>query len=162
MRQIPWRMLVRMNPGSREQSQELFVRRTRSDRSQTGTWHVTHLIIVTLQLVLVTHGRPNQGTVFSMSIVIGTVCQKMTRFLSIDILKARTWNSSIDQLYFWNYNLTSKNCRNFVSLFKRHRRCPSESAKDGYVKDKLLHRLESPNVWDFNIVNKFSLVFVCC
>ena len=58
---------MRMNPGSREQSQELFVRRTRSDRSQTGTRHVTHLILVTLLLVLVTHGRPHQGTVCLIS-----------------------------------------------------------------------------------------------
>ena len=35
------------------------------------------------------------GQFFSMSIVIGTVCQIMTRFLSIGILKARTWNSYI-------------------------------------------------------------------
>ena len=34
-----------------------------SDRSQTATWHVTHLILVTLLLVLVTHGRPHRGTV---------------------------------------------------------------------------------------------------
>ena len=33
--------------------------------------------------------------IISMSIVIGTVCQIMTRFLSIDILKVRTWNSYI-------------------------------------------------------------------
>ena len=63
MRQVPWRMTVRVNPGSREQSHELFVRRTRSDRSQTATRHVTHLILVTLLLVLVTHGGPHRGTV---------------------------------------------------------------------------------------------------
>ena len=32
------------------------------------------------------------GQLISMSIVIGTVCQIMTCFLRIDILKARTWN----------------------------------------------------------------------
>ena len=32
------------------------------------------------------------GQLVSMSIVIGTVCQIMTCFLRIDILKARTWN----------------------------------------------------------------------
>ena len=63
MRQVPFLMTVRMNLRSREQSQELFVRRTRSDRSQTRTRHVTHLILVTLLLVLVTHGRPHRGTV---------------------------------------------------------------------------------------------------
>ena len=62
MKQVPWRMTVRVNPGSSEQSQELFVRRTRNDRSQTGTRHVTHLILVSLLLVLVTHGRPHRGT----------------------------------------------------------------------------------------------------
>ena len=51
-----------------------------------------------------------------MGIVIGCVCQIMTRFLSIDILKARTCNwyiklcdTSIDHLYFWKYNLASRN-----------------------------------------------------
>ena len=38
-------------------------RAVRSDRSQTATRHVTHLILVTLLLVLVTHGRPHRGTV---------------------------------------------------------------------------------------------------
>ena len=44
-------------------------------------------------------GRHAVASVFnqiiSMSIVIGTVCQIMTCFLSIDILKVRTWNSYI-------------------------------------------------------------------
>ena len=50
-------MTVKLNPGSREQSQELFVA---TDHKQK---HVTHLILVTLLLVLVTHGRPHRGTV---------------------------------------------------------------------------------------------------
>ena len=44
-------------------------------------------------------GRHAVASVFnqiiSMSIVIGAVCQIMTRFWSIDILKVRTWNSYI-------------------------------------------------------------------
>ena len=38
-------------------------RAARSDRSQTATRHVTHLILVTLLLVLVRHGRPHRGTI---------------------------------------------------------------------------------------------------
>ena len=54
---------MRMNPGPIEQIQELFIRRTKSDQSKTVARHVTHLILVTLMLVLVTHERPHGGTV---------------------------------------------------------------------------------------------------
>ena len=60
MRQVPWLMTARMNSSSREQTQELFVRRTRSDQAQTGTWHVIHLILVTL--LLVPHRMLHRGT----------------------------------------------------------------------------------------------------
>jgi hypothetical protein len=52
------------------------------------------------------------GQIISMSIVIGPVSQIMTRFLSMDVLKAQTWNSyvsisheSFEQLCFWETNM---------------------------------------------------------
>ena len=55
------------------------------------------------------------GQLISFSMVIGSVSQIMTRYLSIDILKARTWNSYIklseegaDQLMFWKKNKIQK------------------------------------------------------
>ena len=63
MRQVPWLKIVRMNPASREQNQELFVRRTRSGQAQTGAQGAFHLILVTLLLVLVPHGMLHRETV---------------------------------------------------------------------------------------------------
>lgn len=58
------------------------------------------------------------GCIISMSIVIGPVSQIMTRYLSMDILQARTWNSyvrlssdSLQQLLFWEDMLVSLNVR---------------------------------------------------
>ncbi|KAL5005988.1 hypothetical protein ScPMuIL_017146 [Solemya velum] len=52
------------------------------------------------------------GQMISMSIVVGSVSQIMTRYLSIDIAMAPTWNSYIklscdsrEQLLFWKDNL---------------------------------------------------------
>ena len=79
------------------------------------------------------------GQLISMGIVIGSVCQIMTRFLSIDNLKARSWNSyiklcdsSIDQLYFWKYNLASKYCRNVVEAYKTSKIVFSDASSIGY------------------------------
>lgn len=62
------------------------------------------------------------GQVISMAIVIGPVAQIMTRYLSMDINMARTWNSyiklsveSTSQLCFWENALTSLNKRHLSS-----------------------------------------------
>lgn len=58
------------------------------------------------------------GQIISMSIVIGPVSQIMTRYLSMDIAKAYSWNSfillsddSLEQLKFWEHTLGSINMR---------------------------------------------------
>lgn len=58
------------------------------------------------------------GQIISMGIVIGPVSQIMTRYISMDVLQARTWNSyiklsadSIRQLVFWENTLDSLNIR---------------------------------------------------
>ncbi|XP_068203816.1 uncharacterized protein [Palaemon carinicauda] len=58
------------------------------------------------------------GQVISMSIVVGNLCQFMTRYLSIDISLAPNWSyfiklstQSLEQLSFWKKSLTEINCR---------------------------------------------------
>ena len=58
------------------------------------------------------------GQIIAMNIVIGPVSQIMTRYISMDILKALTWNSYIklstesrQQLVFWKATLESLNVR---------------------------------------------------
>ena len=56
------------------------------------------------------------GQIISMSVVLGNISQIMTRYLSIDISCAVSWDSfvklssdSLQQLYFWRENLGSLN-----------------------------------------------------
>jgi hypothetical protein len=58
------------------------------------------------------------GQIISMSTVIGSVCQLMTKCLSIDILNAISWNKhiclsadSIRQILFWIDNIQSINVK---------------------------------------------------
>ena len=62
------------------------------------------------------------GQIISMSYVIGNVVHIMTKYLSIDILPADTWNSfitlsddSIEQISFWKNNLNDINIRKFLA-----------------------------------------------
>lgn len=65
------------------------------------------------------------GQIISMGIVIGPVAQIMTRYLSMDVVKARTWNSYINvsaegrqQLCFWENALRTLNTRHLSSSAK--------------------------------------------
>ncbi|MES9971262.1 MAG: reverse transcriptase domain-containing protein, partial [Candidatus Thiodiazotropha sp.] len=79
------------------------------------------------------------GQLISMSIVIGSVSQIMTRNLSIDILKARTWNSyirlsneSMNQLLFWKQSLSSINSRVFTEVYITSKMIFSDASSTGY------------------------------
>ena len=80
------------------------------------------------------------GQIISMSIVIGSVSQIMTRCLSIDILKARTWNSYIKlseescfQLRFWAKSLCLINSRNIAEFNKCSKIMVSDASGTGYA-----------------------------
>ena len=79
------------------------------------------------------------GQLISISMVIGSVSQIMTRYLSIDILKARTWNSyiklseeSADQLMFWKKTLHSTNSRHFTEVHKTSEIMVSDASNTGF------------------------------
>jgi hypothetical protein len=62
------------------------------------------------------------GQIISISYVIGNVVHIMTKYFSIDILPADTWNSfitlsddSIEQISFWKNNLSDINIRKFLA-----------------------------------------------
>jgi hypothetical protein len=62
------------------------------------------------------------GQIISMPYVIGNVAHIMTKYLSIDILSADTWNSvitlsddSIEQISFWKNNLSDINVSKFTT-----------------------------------------------
>ena len=80
------------------------------------------------------------GQIISMSIVIGSVSQIMTRCLSIDILKARTWNSyiklsddSVLQLGFWAKSLCLINSRKITEYHKCSKIMVSDASNTGYA-----------------------------
>ena len=68
------------------------------------------------------------GQIISMSMVIGSVSQLMTRSLSMDIVSASSWNSyvtlspmSIRQLSFWEENLSAFNVNHFDVSYGCHK-----------------------------------------
>lgn len=80
------------------------------------------------------------GQIISMSIVIGHVTQIMTRSLSIDILKAYSWESyiplspeSIEQIKFWQSNLEKVNTRNISDSDKYSKIVYSDASTTGYA-----------------------------
>lgn len=75
-----------------------------------------------------------------MSIVLGNLAQMMTRFLSIDIANATTWNSyiklsedSLEQLSFWQRNLRDMNIRKFTNSNACSRIVYSDASCTGFA-----------------------------
>ena len=80
------------------------------------------------------------GQIISMSIVIGHVSQIMTRYLSIDILKAFSWDSfislsceSIEQLKFWKSNLQNLNIKDIYESHKSTKIVYSDASSTGFA-----------------------------
>ncbi|MEW8544359.1 MAG: reverse transcriptase domain-containing protein [Candidatus Thiodiazotropha sp.] len=80
------------------------------------------------------------GQVISMSIVIGHISQIMTRYLSIDILKAFSWDSfiplsceSIEQLKFWKSNLQNLNIKDIYESHKCTKIVYSDASSTGFA-----------------------------
>ena len=80
------------------------------------------------------------GQIISMTIVIGPVSQIMTRYISMDILKARTWNLYIklpterhQQLIFLENTLVSFNTRNLNSAGYCSRIVYSDASGTGFA-----------------------------
>lgn len=79
------------------------------------------------------------GQVISMSIVIGHISQIMTRYLSIDILGAFSWDSyialsceSVEQLKFWKSNLKDLNIKDIYESHKCSKIVYSDASSSGY------------------------------
>ena len=75
-----------------------------------------------------------------MSIVIGQVSQIMTGYLSIDILKAYSWDSfislsyvSIEQLKFWKSNLNNLNIKDIYESNKCSKIVYSDASSTGFA-----------------------------
>ena len=84
------------------------------------------------------------GQIISMSVVIGSVSQIMTRSLSIDILSSASWNSmiylseeSISQILFWKNTLEKINGRDMKCVTGSSRIVYTDASETGYY-----HRLE--------------------
>ena len=80
------------------------------------------------------------GQIISMNIVIGPVSQIMTRYISMDILKASTWNSfiklsteSCQQLLFWQSTLECLNVRNLNGAGSCSRVVYSDASGTGFA-----------------------------
>jgi len=80
------------------------------------------------------------GQIISMSIVLGHVTQIMTRFLSIDILAAHSWDfyiplseDSIEQIRFWQNNLGAINSRSITESYKCSKIVFSDASSTGYA-----------------------------
>jgi hypothetical protein len=80
------------------------------------------------------------GQIISMNIVVGHVTQIMTRYLSLDILQSRTWDSyislsdnSIAQIKFWLERLDSVNFRNIFQSQICSRVVYSDASALGYA-----------------------------
>lgn len=83
-----------------------------------------------------------------MSFVLGTVSQIMTRCLSIDILKEKSWNSFTElpeesnlQLCFWGDSLQSLNVRILVTGHVCTRVVYSDASSTGLAGYELRHTL---------------------
>lgn len=80
------------------------------------------------------------GQIISMSIVIGPVAQIMSRYLSMDVLKARTWNSyinlsqnSLEQLSFWENMLYELNVKSIGKSASCSRVVYSDASASGFA-----------------------------
>ena len=79
------------------------------------------------------------GQIISMSVVIGSVSQLMTRSLSIDILSSASWNSmiylseeSISQILFWENTLEKINDREMKCVTGSSRIVYTDASETGY------------------------------
>ena len=80
------------------------------------------------------------GQLISMTVVVGHVSQIMTRYLSLDILTVRYWDSYIylgeesrQQLGFWNQNLEALNRKNLYESHKCSKIVFSDASATGYA-----------------------------
>ena len=71
---------------------------------------------------------------FSMGMVIGSVSQIMTRYLSIDILNSyiKLSEESADQLMFWKKTLHSINSRRFTEVHKTSKIMVSDASNTSF------------------------------
>ena len=80
------------------------------------------------------------GQIISMSVVLGNMSQIMTRYLSMDILKAYTWNSyiklstkSFEQITFWRNSVKNINVRQLKSYKVCSKVVYSDASHSGYA-----------------------------
>ena len=80
------------------------------------------------------------GQIVSMAFIIGNVAYIMTKSLSIDIQKTCSWNSyiilsenSLDQLQFWNINISKVNNKKFIDDYSCHTVVYSDASGTGYA-----------------------------
>ncbi|MCG7876850.1 MAG: DNA N-6-adenine-methyltransferase [Candidatus Thiodiazotropha endolucinida] len=79
------------------------------------------------------------GQITSMSVVLGNMSQIMTRYLSMNILSAFTWNSyiklsvdSLEQIRFWKNNIFEINIRHLQSQSFCSKIVYSDASHSGY------------------------------
>ena len=80
------------------------------------------------------------GKVISMNIVLDSFSQIMTRYLSMDILKAQSWESCVivsseglGQLHFWKHNLEFGIGMKFFESLKFSKVVYSDASNTGYA-----------------------------
>lgn len=80
------------------------------------------------------------GQLISMSVVIGQISQIMTRYLSVDVLKAYHWEQyiklseeSLEQIRFWQSNLDSLNTKRMFESHKCTKVVFSDASSTGYA-----------------------------
>lgn len=79
------------------------------------------------------------GQIISMSYVIGNIAYIMTKYISIDINQASSWNccielssESIGQIKFWRDNIKSVNFKNFATDLSCQSIVYSDASNSGY------------------------------
>lgn len=79
------------------------------------------------------------GQIISTSMVVGDIVYLMTKYLTIDINRALSWNSnidlsddSLDQIYFWRQNLHEVNIKYFNHDVSCQRIVYSDASNTGY------------------------------
>jgi len=80
------------------------------------------------------------GQIISMSVVVGSIAQIMSRSLSVDIVKAPHWEAyiplsteSIGQLEFWRENLNAINSKGLLESHKYSKIVYSDASNTGYA-----------------------------
>ena len=104
------------------------------------------------------------GQIISMGIVLGPLSQIMTRYLSIDILQAKTWNSyiklspqSYQQLEFWSHSLGAVNVRKLNDSAACSRIVYSDASSHGFAGYEVSSlNGASHGMWSADEMNKSS------